>query len=66
MAQLDTKITFGVTGAVTEVHVGNPQGSSGQNASAPIDAPIIGPKVQAPGGTVLTKTVGSTRIQNPA
>jgi hypothetical protein len=45
VAQLDTKITFGVTGAVTEVHVGNPQGSSGQNAQGPSDAPIIGQKV---------------------
>jgi hypothetical protein len=66
MAQLDGKITFGVTGATTEFHVGNPQGSIGQNPSAPIDAPIIGPKVQAPGGTVLNKMVGSTHIVNPA
>ena len=65
MAQIDQKFSFG-NGISVEMHAGNPQGSSGQNASAPIDAPIIGPKVQAPGATVLTKTVGSTRIQNPA
>jgi len=66
MAQLDTKITFGVTGAVTECHIGNPQGSSGQNPSAPIDAPILSPKTQGSGGTILSKTVGSSRFQNPA
>jgi hypothetical protein len=64
MSQIDQKFTLG--SSTIEFHVGNPQGSPGQNPSAPIDAPIVGPKVQAPGGTVLNKTVGSTRIVNPA
>lgn len=64
MAQIDTKITFGVTGAVSEFHVGNPQGSTGQNAQGPSDAPIIGQKVVT--SKIVNTTVGSTKIVNPA
>ena len=64
MAQQDK--TFNFQGVGIEVHIGNPQGSPGTNPLPPVDAPVITPKVQAPGGTILSKTVGSSRFQNPA
>jgi len=66
MAQQDK--TFNFQGVGIEVHIGNPQGSSGTNPLPPVDAPIISPKIQGsgPGGTILSKTVGSSRFQNPA
>ena len=63
MAQLDQQFSFG-NGISIEMHVGNPQGSSGQNPKAPIDAPIIGPLVVV--GKQVNATVGSTKIVNPA
>jgi hypothetical protein len=68
MSQIDQKFTLGSSSI--EFHVGNapslPGQANGQNPLPPVDAPIIGPKVQAPGGTILSKTVGSSRFQNPA
>lgn len=62
MSQIDQKVTLG--SSTIEFHVGNPQGSPGQNAQGPGDAPIVGQKV------VITKqvnaTVGSSHVVNPA
>ncbi len=63
MSQIDQKFVLG--SSTIEFHVGTPQ-ASGTNPLPPVDAPIITPKVQAPGGTILSKTVGSSRFQNPA
>ena len=63
MSQIDQKFVLG--SSTIESHVGTPQ-ASGTNPLPPVDAPIITPKVQAPGGTILSKTVGSSRFQNPA
>jgi hypothetical protein len=67
MAQIDQTFVFGTTGATTEVHAGNTSGSPGVNPKGPADsANPLPPRVQAPGGTILNKTVGSTKIVNPA
>jgi len=67
MAQIDQTFVFGSTGATTELHAGNTSGSTGVNAKGPADAANpLPPKVQAPGGTVLNKTVGSSHLVNPA
>ena len=63
MSQIDQKFVLG--SSTIEFHVGTPQ-ASGTNPLPPVDAPIITPKVQAPGGTILSKTEGSSRFQNPA
>ena len=63
MSQIDQKFVLG--SSTIEIHVGTPQ-ASGTNPLPPVDAPIITPKVQAPGGTILSKTMGSSRFQNPA
>jgi len=63
MSQIDQKFVLG--SSTIEFHVGTPQ-ASGTNPLPPVDAPIITPKVQAPGGTILSKTMGSSRFQNPA
>ena len=63
MSQIDQKFVLG--SSTIEFHVGTPQ-AFGTNPLPPVDAPIITPKVQAPGGTILSKTVGSSRFQNPA
>ena len=63
MSQIDQKFVLG--SSTIEFHVGTPQ-ASGINPLPPVDAPIITPKVQAPGGTILSKTMGSSRFQNPA
>ena len=63
MSQIDQKFVLG--SSTIEFHVGTPQ-ASGTNPLPPVDAPIITPKVQALGGTILSKTVGSSRFQNPA
>ncbi len=64
MSKIDQ--TFVLGSSTIEFHVGNTSGSTGQNPLPPVDSPIISPKVQAPGGTILSKTVGSSRFQNPA
>jgi len=65
MSQIDQKFVLG--SSTIEFHVGTPQ-ASGTNPLPPVDAPIISPKIQGsgPGGTILSKTVGSSRFQNPA
>jgi len=66
MSKIDQ--TFVLGSSTIEFHVGNGSGSTGQNALPPVDAPIISPKIQGsgPGGTILSKTVGSSRFQNAA
>lgn len=62
MAQIDQQFSF--QGVGIEVHVGNGQGSPGQNPKGPADAPIIGPHVVV--GTQVNTTVGSSKIVNPS
>jgi hypothetical protein len=64
MAQIDQTFTFRNTGATTELHAGNPQGSTGTNAKPPSDAPIIPPNVVT--GKTVNTTVLSSKIVNPA
>jgi hypothetical protein len=63
MAQIDKKFSFG-NGISVEMHAGNPQGSSGQNAQGPSDAPVIGQKVVT--AKQVNTTVGSSHVVNPA
>ncbi len=61
---IDQTFVFGASGATVEMHVGNPQGSTGVNPKGPADTPII------PSNVVTSKTVNTTvlssKIVNPA
>ncbi len=64
MAQIDSTFVFGTSGATVEMHVGNPQGSTGTNPKGPADAPIIPPNVVT--GKTVNTTVLSSKVVNPA